>query len=210
MPARPSCCATSVELSVQQHQLHLPGLNALKPAMIAEANQNARLSAEQFARDSGAAVGQHQDRQPGLFLGRRARRRGLRRLRLVGRQLAVPEGPRRDDDRLRPRLAWSLHCVGGDRHGEHAIASCAALPAGPSGSRAGGARPIVARLGVVAGEVRRHGRPRTGWSGRSGASVSARPIADLGGRPHRLRGPTARPRNTSRTGSSEIARARLR
>src|SRR5690606_240289 len=33
------------------------GLNALKPAMIAEATRNARAAAEQFARDSGSKLG---------------------------------------------------------------------------------------------------------------------------------------------------------
>ena len=43
------------------------GLNDLKPAMIAEANQNARRSAEQFARDSGASVGRIKTASQGYF-----------------------------------------------------------------------------------------------------------------------------------------------
>ena len=39
----------------------------LKPEMIAEANQNARRSAEQFARDSGAEVGRIKTASQGYF-----------------------------------------------------------------------------------------------------------------------------------------------
>ena len=42
-------------------------LNDLKPQMIAEANQNARRSAEQFARDSGAEVGRIKTASQGYF-----------------------------------------------------------------------------------------------------------------------------------------------
>ncbi|HKC02648.1 MAG TPA: SIMPL domain-containing protein [Sphingomicrobium sp.] len=42
-------------------------LNGLKPPMIAEANKNARLSAEQFARDSGASVGRIKSASQGYF-----------------------------------------------------------------------------------------------------------------------------------------------
>jgi uncharacterized protein len=42
-------------------------LNQLKPGMIAEANQNARTSAEQFARDSGAQVGSIKSASQGYF-----------------------------------------------------------------------------------------------------------------------------------------------
>jgi uncharacterized protein len=42
-------------------------LNQLKPQMIAEANQNARRSAEQFARDSGAEVGRIKTASQGYF-----------------------------------------------------------------------------------------------------------------------------------------------
>ena len=42
-------------------------LNALKPQMIAEANQNARRSAEQFARDSGVSVGKMKTASQGYF-----------------------------------------------------------------------------------------------------------------------------------------------
>jgi hypothetical protein len=42
-------------------------LNDLKPAMIAEANQNARRSAEQFAHDSGASVGRIKTASQGYF-----------------------------------------------------------------------------------------------------------------------------------------------
>ena len=43
------------------------GLNQLKPEMIAEANQNPRRSAEQFARDSGAEVGRIKTASQGYF-----------------------------------------------------------------------------------------------------------------------------------------------
>ena len=46
-----------VELSGTGISYTYTGLNALKPEMIAEATQNARRSAEQFARDSGTSVG---------------------------------------------------------------------------------------------------------------------------------------------------------
>lgn len=42
-------------------------LAPIKPQMIAEANQNARASAEQFARDSGAAVGRIKSASQGYF-----------------------------------------------------------------------------------------------------------------------------------------------
>jgi hypothetical protein len=42
-------------------------LNDLKPTMIAEANQNARRSAEQFAHDSGASVGRIKTASQGYF-----------------------------------------------------------------------------------------------------------------------------------------------
>jgi len=43
------------------------GLNALKPAMIAEATRNARLGAEQFAADSGSGVGKIRFANQGVF-----------------------------------------------------------------------------------------------------------------------------------------------
>jgi hypothetical protein len=43
------------------------GLNAIKPAMIAEATRNARAGAEQFARDSGGHVGGIRQASQGVF-----------------------------------------------------------------------------------------------------------------------------------------------
>lgn len=56
-----------VELSGTSISYTFTGLNALKPQMIAEANRNARLSAEQFARDSGADVGRIKTASQGYF-----------------------------------------------------------------------------------------------------------------------------------------------
>ena len=44
------------------------GLNALKPAMIAEATASARMAAEQFAHDSGSALGPIRRANQGLFV----------------------------------------------------------------------------------------------------------------------------------------------
>jgi hypothetical protein len=44
------------------------GLNALKPKMIAEATANARASAEQFASDSGSALGGIRQANQGVFV----------------------------------------------------------------------------------------------------------------------------------------------
>jgi hypothetical protein len=43
------------------------GINALKPSMIAEATQNARAAAEQFARDSGSELGGIRRANQGVF-----------------------------------------------------------------------------------------------------------------------------------------------
>ncbi len=56
-----------VELSGSTISYTFTGLNALKPEMIGEANRNARLSAEQFAHDSGAAVGRIKTASQGYF-----------------------------------------------------------------------------------------------------------------------------------------------
>ncbi|HEX3424467.1 MAG TPA: SIMPL domain-containing protein [Sphingomicrobium sp.] len=56
-----------VELSGSSVSYTFTGLNSLKPDMIAEANKNARLSAEQFARDSGAQVGRIKTASQGYF-----------------------------------------------------------------------------------------------------------------------------------------------
>jgi len=56
-----------VELSGTSISYTFTKLNDLKPEMIAEANQNARRSAEQFARDSGASVGRIKSASQGYF-----------------------------------------------------------------------------------------------------------------------------------------------
>ena len=56
-----------VELSGSNISYTFTGLNGLKPQMIAEANQNARKSAEQFAHDSGAQVGRIKTASQGYF-----------------------------------------------------------------------------------------------------------------------------------------------
>jgi hypothetical protein len=56
-----------VELSGSNITYSFTGLNALKPAMIGEANRNARESAEQFAHDSGASVGRIKTASEGYF-----------------------------------------------------------------------------------------------------------------------------------------------
>jgi hypothetical protein len=56
-----------VELSGSNISYTFTRLNDLKPGMIAEADHNARQSAEQFARDSGAEVGRIKTASQGYF-----------------------------------------------------------------------------------------------------------------------------------------------
>jgi hypothetical protein len=56
-----------VELSGSNITYTFTRLNELKPVMIAEADRNARRSAEQFARDSGADVGRIKTASQGYF-----------------------------------------------------------------------------------------------------------------------------------------------
>lgn len=56
-----------VELSGSSISYTFTKLNELKPEMIAEANRNARRSAEQFARDSGVSVGKMKTASQGYF-----------------------------------------------------------------------------------------------------------------------------------------------
>ena len=56
-----------VELSGSNISYTFTRLNDVKTPMIAEANQNARRSAEQFARDSGASVGRIKNASQGYF-----------------------------------------------------------------------------------------------------------------------------------------------
>src|SRR5688572_28118236 len=56
-----------VELSGSNVSYTFTKLNDLKPEMIAEANRNARRSAEQFASDSGVAVGKMKTASQGYF-----------------------------------------------------------------------------------------------------------------------------------------------
>ena len=56
-----------VELTGSNVSYTFTQLNRLKPEMIAEANHNARASAEQFARDSGVAVGKMKTASQGYF-----------------------------------------------------------------------------------------------------------------------------------------------
>jgi len=56
-----------VELGGTSINYTFTGLNGLKPKMIAEATRNARDSAEQFARDSGVAVGRIKSASQGYF-----------------------------------------------------------------------------------------------------------------------------------------------
>lgn len=56
-----------VPMSSSDVTFNFTGLNALKPAMIAEANQAARRNAEQFAKDSGASVGAIKTASTGYF-----------------------------------------------------------------------------------------------------------------------------------------------
>jgi uncharacterized protein len=56
-----------VEISGTSISYTFTRLSDVKPQMIAEANQNARRSAEQFARDSGASVGRIKSASQGYF-----------------------------------------------------------------------------------------------------------------------------------------------
>lgn len=63
----PALLREGVELDGSNLNYSFTRLNQLKPEMIAEATKRARASAEQFARDSGASVGQIRTASQGYF-----------------------------------------------------------------------------------------------------------------------------------------------
>ncbi len=63
----PALLRAGVELDGSSLSYNFTRLNQLKPEMIAEATKRARASAEQFARDSGAHVGQIRTASQGYF-----------------------------------------------------------------------------------------------------------------------------------------------
>lgn len=63
----PALLRDGVELDGSNLNYSFTRLNQLKPEMIAEATKRARASAEQFARDSGASVGQIRTASQGYF-----------------------------------------------------------------------------------------------------------------------------------------------
>jgi hypothetical protein len=63
----PALLRDGVELDASSLNYSFTRLNQLKPEMIAEATKRARGSAEQFARDSGASVGQIRTASQGYF-----------------------------------------------------------------------------------------------------------------------------------------------
>jgi len=63
----PALLRDGVELDGSNLNYSFTRLNQLKPEMIAEATKRARASAEQFARDSGAHVGQIRTASQGYF-----------------------------------------------------------------------------------------------------------------------------------------------
>ena len=63
----PALLRDGVELDGSSLNYSFTQLNQLKPEMIAEATKRARASAEQFARDSGASVGQIRTASQGYF-----------------------------------------------------------------------------------------------------------------------------------------------
>ena len=63
----PALLRDGVELDGSNLNYSFTRLNQLKPEMIAEATKRARASAEQFARDSGAEVGQIRTASQGYF-----------------------------------------------------------------------------------------------------------------------------------------------
>ena len=63
----PALLRDGVELDGSNLNYSFTRLNQLKPEMIAEATKRARGSAEQFARDSGASVGQIRTASQGYF-----------------------------------------------------------------------------------------------------------------------------------------------
>lgn len=63
----PALLRAGVELDGSNLNYSFTRLNQLKPEMIAEATKRARDSAEQFARDSGASVGQIRNASQGYF-----------------------------------------------------------------------------------------------------------------------------------------------
>ncbi|HHW09111.1 MAG TPA: SIMPL domain-containing protein [Firmicutes bacterium] len=70
MPKTSDLIKEGVLLSVNYQyrpQFLFTGLNDIKPDMIAEATQNARQAAEQFAQDSGSRVGKIRSAQQGYF-----------------------------------------------------------------------------------------------------------------------------------------------